>query len=418
MWPVKKFTGRSLVVLERILCLIKLIVLFSLLGIGDHMIFARRTLSGPVSSSAIIAASNRSAASLLISSSSAIESRSIVNNHTHGKAGATAALPISAYPNSKYAEGYNTTKTNHGINSGTCAIKELYCSSKGNDGIVGQANTTTTDDVCLLWDATCSGNKTSAIDKFFDPTFQRDLLSNRCFVLAGSVDLGNASNCEKDNPPGRMSEFQEMKDWMRSKQCASVAEGWAAIYRSDFDPSSEESIEIDPDQYHFVDSAPDPSCCGACSTNVQNVDVYYWPEPDVNTSCLSIIGDSIRPVDYGATTTVWSFGTVTSTNIYWGCYAKPSTYSNTLQGVMVTDTAAIRTAMIRTIGSLRVKVSLSDPWSPSPCTEIDQGSNRSAEIRDRHATMYARDHTLIIPSTITNKDSLPVTTMISGNFTL
>ena len=398
-------------------CLIKSILLLSLLGI-DHMIFARNTLSRRDSRPAIIAASNISAASLLISGSSTLASGNTVNNHTHGKAGATAALQIPVYPNSKYAGNYNTTKVNYGIQSGTCAIKDFYCSSKKNDGIVGKANTTTADDVCMLWDASCSGNRTSATDMFFDPTFQRDLLGNRCFVLAGSENLGNVSKCDKGNPPGRMSEFQEMKNWMRSQQCVSAAEGWAAIYRNGFDPSSEESIELDPGQYHYGGSGPGASCCGGCLTDVQNVDVYYWPEPDVNTSCLSIIGDSIRPVDYGATTSIWSIGTVTSTDVYWGCDATTSTYSNSFLGAMVTGTEAIRTAMIRTIGPLRVKVSLSDPWSPSPCTESDQGSNSSAQIRDRHATMYARGHTLIIPSTVTNKDSLPVTTVISGNFTL
>ena len=57
---------------------------------------------------------------------------------------------------------------------------------------------------------------------------------------------------------------------------------------------------MDPYRY-LIASGANPSCCGVCETNVDNVEIYYWPKPDVNTSCLSIIGDSIRPIDFGAT---------------------------------------------------------------------------------------------------------------------
>ena len=360
-------------------CLLKILFLLCLLNRNDHIILARQPLSRRVLRPSVSAVSNISTSPLIQAPSSSVASisESIVNNN--------------------------------------CSTGQSHCSFKNR-----KANATDLGDPCVLWDPSCSGNRTSAIDRFFDPTYQQDLLGNRCFVLAGSVNLGNVSNCDKNNSPGKMSEFQEMKNWMRSQQCVSAAAGWAASYETGLDPSSEESIQMDPYRYH-VGVGPGASCCGVCDTNVQNVDIYYWPEPDVNTSCLSIIGDSIRPIGYEATTSVWSVGSITSTDVYWDCYAKPSTYSDTMVGRMVTDNGATRTAMVRTIGSLMVKVSLYDPWSPSPCTESDvmsQGSNRSAQLHDRHATMYARDHTLIIPSSITNKDSLPVTTMISGNFTL
>ena len=366
---------------------------------------------------------NASAASSLTqanSNSSASASGSLINNHTNATAGATAALPNPVYSNSKYAGSYNVTRKYQEIRSGNCSVKELYCSPKGNNRTVGKANATSIDDPCLLWDPSCSGNRTSAIDTFFDPTFQQDLLSNRCFVVAGSVNLANVSKCDRYNPPDRMSEFQKMKNWMRSQQCASAATEWAAHYESGLDPSSEEAILNEPDRYHIALGA-NPSCCGPCETNVKNADIYYWPEPDANTSCLSIIGDNVRPIDFGATRETSSTGTTTSTDIYWDCEPKPSTYYNSLQSESVTDTYPIRTAMITNIGSLSVKVYLADPWSPSPCTESDvmsQGSNKSAQIRDRHVPMHARGHTLIIPSSVTLTDNLPVTTMVSGNFTL
>ncbi len=404
-------------------CLIKFLLIFSLLKQENHIVFARQTLPRRVPRPSVTAASNGSAASPLIqahSSPSASVSRNTINNYTHTTSGATAASPISVYPDTKNTGKHDATKSNQAINSGICAMKDLYCSSTKSNGTVGKVNATSTDDPCLLWDPSCSGNRTLARDTFFDPSFQRDVLGNRCFVLEGSVNLGNTSNCDKYNPPGRMSEFQKMKNWMRSQQCVSAEMEWAAIYQTGLDPDSGIAIQMDPTRFQIASGAH-PSCCGVCETNVDNVDIYYWPEPDVNTSCLSIIGDSVRPVTFGATKTVWSAGTITSTDFFWSCTPKPTTYYDTGLSRSVTDTDPINTAMIRTIGSLSVKVYLSDPWSPSPCTQSDvmsQGSNESAKIQNRHATMHARGHTLIIPTSVVHNDSLPITTMVSGNFTL
>ena len=94
------------------------------------------------------------------------------------------------------------------------------------------------------------------------------------------------------------------------------------------DPDSQIAVQMDPYEYHVVPGNI-PCCCGSCEMNVQNVDIYYWPEPNVNTSCLSIIGDSVRPVDYGATRSVWTDGTETVNDTYWGCDAKTSTIYET-----------------------------------------------------------------------------------------
>lgn len=404
------------------LYLIRSLVLFSLLQDKDHISFAHQMPSRQDSNSSVKIASNISTSSLIQehSSSSTSTSRNIINNHTHVLAGADATLPLPVYSNPKYAGDYKITKLIQDIKSATCAIKDLYCLPEGKNGTVGKIHATNIDDTCLLWDSSCSGNRSFARDTFFDPTFQHDLLGNRCFVLAGSMNLGNTSDCDKYNPLGRISEFQDIKNWMRSQQCVSVAKEWTAIAESNFDPDSQLAVQMDPHRYHVVEAA-NGSCCDVCYTFVDNVDIYYWPEPDVNTSCLSIIGNSIKPIDAGATRDVWSWGTSTTTDIYWGCQPEISTFYDTRMSKSFTYTEPIRTAEIRTIGSLSVKVYLSDPWSPSPCTEtniMSQESSGSIQVRDRHVTMYGRDHTLIIQSSITHADNLPVTTMVSGNFTL
>lgn len=178
---------------------------------------------------------------------------------------------------------------------------------------------------------------------------------NRCFVQAGSVNLVKELNCDEHNPPGRISESKEMKNWMRSQQCVSAAGEWVADENIVEDPDSQIAIGMDPGRYHVVAGGPNPSCCDACEMNVENVDIYYWPESVVDTSCLSIIGDSIKPIDYGATTYMDVVGKQTATTTYWACNATTTPQYDT-------DTIGeITTALIRTIGSLSVKVSLADP---------------------------------------------------------
>ena len=60
-----------------------------------------------------------------------------------------------------------------------------------------------------------------------------------------------------------MSEFQKMKNWMRSQQYASAGMEWAADYESALDPDSHIAIQMDPYQYHIASGAH-PSCCGVC----------------------------------------------------------------------------------------------------------------------------------------------------------
>ena len=57
-------------------------------------------------------------------------------------------------------------------------------------------------------------------------------------------------------------------------------------------------------------------CCGECAFEPTVVDLYYWPEQDVDDSCLSLVGNTVYPVDFRtSTTTASAAGVVT----YWGC---------------------------------------------------------------------------------------------------
>ena len=293
------------------------------------------------------------------------------------------------------------------ILSGFCTIGDNFCSFKASNGSIMKANVTGFHDGCVLWDDSCSGNRTEAIKNFFDNAFLSNgrndrnsngpLLSNLCFVQK----FVNQSDCDTYNPPERLSEFQRIKNWMRSSQCISAADEWIAMtgynwgrYFSTFNEPKAEYI-------HDVGNSTAllPTCCGGCLAWAENVDLFYWPEPDSDTSCLSVIG-SVRPIDYGATTE--------SGTTYWACNWTESS-----------STGILTTAQITTVGSLTVKVSNFNPWSSSPCGEDEpESQDQSTKARDRGASVYRRAHSLIIPTSITETDGLPVSTMISGNFTL
>ena len=44
--------------------------------------------------------------------------------------------------------------------------------------------------------------------------------------------------------------------------------------------------------------------CGTCRNQAQDVDVYYLPDPDADTSYLDIVGSSVNPLLYDATRSI------------------------------------------------------------------------------------------------------------------
>ena len=180
--------------------------------------------------------------------------------------------------------------------TGSCSITDKYCTYNGTarnpDGLRGQ---------CSLWDDTCSGNQTLAIDRFFGQT-QEYLYENVCFT-ADAADLVE-SNCTRQNTPARFAEFQRIKSWMRSSQCIASQ----SVYQKAHPAPDMEGMQGEKRGFEKRDNSTDGrkygggTCCGTCNIEAGNVGVYYWPTANANKSCLSIIGDKVNPPDYGATT--------------------------------------------------------------------------------------------------------------------
>ena len=75
------------------------------------------------------------------------------------------------------------------INSGYCAVEDAYCSYEGFNKTTGKASVSAFANQCLLWDTSCVGNKTLAIEEFFNTT-EWGLLGNECFVSFDSSLAG------------------------------------------------------------------------------------------------------------------------------------------------------------------------------------------------------------------------------------
>lgn len=288
------------------------------------------------------------------------------------------------------------------IKAGFCDLDDSFCFFRNHDGTMTKANPTSLDDMCILWDSSCSGSRTTAIEKFFRSTV--DFGGNPCFEQTPG---GDSSACVTYNPPARLLEWEKIKRWMRSSQCSSALDVYDELNKTRHGTSERFYRDVS-------------TCCLRCYIQAENVDIYYWPEPDADTSCLSIIGGSVRPLDYGATKVSVSVLHQLTNKVdimtYWGCTASTlKTDILTYKGHLTTSyrRETITTAKISTIGSLTVKLSAFNPWSSAPCPQEDVASQVSeVKVKPR-----APDRSLVIPSSITQKIDSPVS-VVSDGFTL
>ena len=230
-------------------------------------------------------------------------------------------------------------------------------------------------DECLLWNSSCSGNRAQILSDFFGNTGVR-LSNDACFH--------DSSNCSV----AIQKVYGEVKDWMKSPQCGSSQIEWEHGARDPID-----------------------RCCLQCDLEGGNVDIYYWPDPDSDTSCLSIVGNSVYPVDYGATTVLLGdIGNLTVWDTVWVCTTK----------LQASVTSTVTTAVLTSQLGIVFKLQNDNPWSLLSCTEnfaSSPVSSNASAINSSRASLRARGHSLIVsPSTKTRKDA-PVT-VTSGSFTL
>ena len=171
-----------------------------------------------------------------------------------------------------------------GCRNGSGSQAVVYNTSACLEGeipiITGAALVQKLDSESCLWkEGGCKGqvNSSAILNDFFKPKGIRNLLlqdDDLCFK--------NESRCS----PEQLASYSDIKSWLRGADCKKSNHPWATA--------------LGPDTL---------GCCEVCQITGGKVDVYYWPDPEADTSCLSIVGSDI-PIDYGATKDFLT---------WWGC---------------------------------------------------------------------------------------------------
>lgn len=222
--------------------------------------------------------------------------------------------------------------------SRTCHKFDTFCSTTevDFDGIPD----INLSDQCILWDPSCSGNITEAKSKFFNHTIG---VARFCFERF-SYNETAPSLCEKFTG---IRDRSRLKSWMRSTQCLSTAMSWEQNHPPDYDQPL----------------AVNGTCCGVRRVYGTTVDLFYWPDPSADDSCLSIIENTVYPLDAGATvTTDWVRDTIRSKATYWGCTLRTPTVTGSL----------LTTASLEVSSGTSLKVSLVNPWDTPDCFNVSK----------------------------------------------
>ena len=182
-----------------------------------------------------------------------------------------------------------------------------------------------------LWEGSCTGNSTDIADQFFGKG------GTQAYLLRYNGTYPTCFNNEKSCPSEDAAMFKPVRDWMRGSDCQSTMSAY--------------HTEVFRGMGHGY------GCCEDCGLTAGKVQLYYWPEPDADESCLEEIGD--YPLDFGATTerqTIRGITTKYEDVVYWGCL---STGSN---GDVDTQTTASLNSKNALMGNVTTKTRIMDPY--------------------------------------------------------
>ena len=138
----------------------------------------------------------------------------------------------------------------------------------------------------MLWDSSCSGNKTEALDDFFNNSgTMSGLVYNAWEYYAVNRKLSGI-------PPENNS---KIVSWMRDPDCRSSFLEWHTehpdkpVWTYTDRAENEDSVST-MDWSSIARTSSNAGCCDTCELVGGNVDVYYWPLQGANTDCLAFVG--------------------------------------------------------------------------------------------------------------------------------
>ena len=220
---------------------------------------------------------------------------------------------------------------------------------------------------CALVDKTCGSNESLAMEDLWNDSLNGHYAQSCIRNWGSNVEVDIV--CNEIGNLGGLQYASAFASWLRGPECRSSSSLFAS---------------------HASFSALGGICC-TCGVSGATVDLFYWPQPDADDSCLDVVGTEVRPMDFDATTktNVASYtygGTLTSVvfnTTYWGCSAR-----HPVSGASIITTATV--AFTDNVGdnythskSRSERVPLMNPWSVSDCvdsavTEYESGKDRLA----------------------------------------
>ena len=237
-------------------------------------------------------------------------------------------------------------------------------------------------DFCALWNSSCSGDLDTAFNNF-----EKNVAwsGDGKFYDCGQDALINAGAL----PEKSRSLVTQLLTYAQSPQCTSR---YRDIHCPQFSVSSQSQCR--------ASVFPASPCCGACWFEGTVVDLLYWPSEDSDTSCLSVIGNTVHPIDQEAITSTYldpANNKVTSVVVY-GC----TTMSRAPNGSISYEFE--NTASQLTIGTFRFKVDYWNPWkSHVSCVQSTGATAGSHYSHISAAPIRIRAHSLVNVTRASNK---------------
>lgn len=242
----------------------------------------------------------------------------------------------SIYPNSSF----NSSSNSFPISSGTLDGQERRHHRNGSEW-------------CVLLDKPCAGNKSLAMDDLYE-TWEALIDAMHC------VSNKTEENCNIRGNLGGLKYADAFETWMIGDKCMFTSSLWAQKQPPIAPVTHTEAFPMMHQQ-----PPNGTSCCDECSFTVNGrVDIFYWPDPDADYSCLDIIGTEVKAIDDGATVDIWTYNLLNTvySNTYWGCTARHP----------ISGSSIIQTASLVTMGGYVFKQYLKDPWNPPDCIDMPQ----------------------------------------------
>ena len=201
-------------------------------------------------------------------------------------------------------------------------------------------------------------------------------LITHCFQQSGCQCSVNGTAL----PDATASQWKSMMSFMHTPECLKVVGG----------------------------KSPEYGCCGICTFDPVPIQIYYWPQPGADDSCMDIIGTSIHPWDYGATVITYTpKGDIHATvGTQWGCSLDTYPFTTVL-------------AEMTSVNGFTFKQNYFNPWlSDNPCSATSLPGSKAISNRTSLSSHWSPTQFIVLTSNnLVTKDA-SLSTIILDGYTL